>query len=256
MMKRSLKIDFRVKDCSNANYLVDEGFLPLGKIQSRNFIPDFSKLIDRLDDIYALGEIFRGMDDSQCRILIAALHYSSRLAKFNLSFGQPVYFNISAPRVDFVNCWYKGYAVSASRKKYTNEYKEKSWEYTIIALSTLRGKFEVTFHLRPESILTKEEFKKHKKKLIYEGKLRAPKKNLTILQETKWEDVINEEADADELRDIPKGDIGLDGIEKRVLKEWKRGKKKRDKYGIVDFGMPSNLPSSITFTDDHQSKDG
>jgi len=219
MFKRSLKVDFLVKDCRNQNFLVDEGFVPLGKVPSRTFVPDFSKLVDCLDDIYALGELFKDMDDSQTRILIAALYNSSRLAKFNLHFAQPVYFNVSAPKVDYVDCWYKGYAVAAYRKQYTNQYKEKYWDYHIIALSNLKGKCDVVYHLMPENIVLKEEFKKHKKKLIREGKFRAPKKNLLIFEDMEWDTITNEDADAEELHKVNEKGIrrDLDSIEEDLI---------------------------------------
>lgn len=245
MMKRSLKIDFRVKDCSNKNYLIDEGFVPLGKIPSRTFIPDFQQLVERIDDIYALGEFIKEFDDSQLRILIGALYYSSRLAKFNLHFAQPVYFNVSTPHVEFVDCYCKGYVISASRKKYPNHIGEMTWDYWIQVISTLRGEDQVVWHLMPERVLTKEEFRKRKKHLIDEGKFRAPKSNLSIFQD--WSSVIDENADAVELEDAPKGDISLEGLEERVLKEWK--KKRKGRKGRKGRKRVDSTPDKIVFTD-------
>lgn len=233
MIKRSLKIDFLVKDCSTRNYLIDEGFLPLGKVPSRNFIPDFSKLVSNLDGIYALGDIVKNMDDSQHRILLAALYYSSRLAKFNLHFAQPVYFNVSCPRVEYVDCWYKGYAVMADRKRYKDHLGKHVWDYTVIVISSLKGDYEVTFHLHPSSLLTKEQFFEHKKRLIDEGKIRAPKINLGIFHQ-KWEDLIDESRDAGKIKDstaIDKQRIKALDRDLTVLFGKKRKKKKTRRRG-------------------------
>lgn len=199
-MKRSITIEYLVNDCKNKDFLLDEGFLLLGKAPSKKFIPDFSKLVKSIDELYMLGDLIKDMDDSQIRLLIAALYHSSRLAKFNLHFAQPVYFNISSPAVDFVDCWYKGYAVSANRYKYTYK-KEKIWEYTILVISNLKRSWETTLHISPKNILNKEQFYEHKKKLLEEGKIRAPKLNLDIFRQ-KWADVSNEETDADKIESV------------------------------------------------------
>ena len=44
------------------------------------------------------------------------LHDSSKLIPHGLKFGQPVYFNFSAPFADYLNCWFRCYTLSLGPK--------------------------------------------------------------------------------------------------------------------------------------------
>lgn len=161
---------------------------------TRLFSPDLTKLRGvNTEAIGILADLTRKMDDSQIRILCYLLTNVSNLRTKGFAFGQPVYINMSYPRIENVGCYRKGRVVSIDQ--YGN--------LQLIGNINNLGEEATLITIPKENVLTRSKFNKLKEKLIEEGKgkLSAKQKREHML-EYKPVKVLSK-VEYEELQDVP-----------------------------------------------------
>lgn len=174
MKKNTLTLAFKAGDCTfykrrnpeTGSSLEEQGILDFAKAPP-DFEPDLQKLAKDPGSLAALALAIEDYDESQMRILMYALHSSHRLLKYGLRFGQAVFKNLSAPRQDYLDCWFKCYVIGLGPQIENRQYVKLTG-----SLDDIHG----TLITSPVgSYLTRQEFNKMRSKLAAEGRLRAPK---------------------------------------------------------------------------------
>ncbi len=148
-----------------------------------DFTPDIYRLVTIQETaIEQIAIIARDLRPSQLRILSYLFKYAATIQKTGYKFGQPVYMNLSAPQMMYLDCWFNGRVIGAS----------KDLKYLYIA-SSLRGKQKrkklVFLSLPVEKVLSKIDFYRVASRLVKEGltttpdnlrKNSSPRKNVPV----------------------------------------------------------------------------
>ncbi|QJT70902.1 hypothetical protein GR7B_00104 [Vibrio phage vB_VcorM_GR7B] len=161
---------FDVKKPSTGRSLKDDGYQAFATAPKAGFIPNFRKLAEADSDIFgALGSAVLGLDKSQLRILSVIINNSSMIKNHSLDFGQPVYINLSAPHIDYLDCYFKAHVIGVESAK------PDALIHICGNIDSLNGKKGIILSVPREALLTKSEFKKLAKKLKKEDRINTPK---------------------------------------------------------------------------------
>lgn len=176
-----LTVAFKAEDCKY--YTVarhgekqsksEQGVKPFARATA-DFVPDVGRLAEvGSDTLQALGKILSAFDQSQTRILMQVLSDHTHLQRYRLSFGQPVYINLSAPYEDYLDCWFRANVIGVCL--------ETDCIYLSGSLSSDSG-ISTRLLVPRSSFLTKTQFKKHRSALQQKDRLVTPisrRSNLT-----------------------------------------------------------------------------
>lgn len=147
-----------------------------------HFNPDYTQArLSRPDVIKDIGAMVRHMPDSIKHLVAYALVNSGELERasealmgFTVKLGQPIVVNLSAPRVDFVNCYFSGIALGVTQDK-----------RGLIVVSEISGKWShVIMPLNSGAILSRTMWKKHKAKLVKKKLINADNPGLKSILPT------------------------------------------------------------------------
>lgn len=132
----------------------------------KHFTPNLHTLSATLhsDALVMLSQLTRYATTQQLRVLSYALSDSTKLDRFSLQFGQPVYVNLSAPKADYIECYYRAYVLSTSGQG------------DVVLISSLtQSKSRSTIITLPiGSVLTVDEWKTKFNSLMREKRLTLP----------------------------------------------------------------------------------
>lgn len=133
-----------------------------------HFTPDSSRL-SRIESaaMLSLAAISKEADPAQLRLLAYTLKNMTFIKRLGFEFGEQVWFNLSAPKVDYLECYYTGFIVAADEH-----------EDTMYISSTLDGKSRANVMLPLDSILSLDMWAKRKKRLIRNGLIAIPRASL------------------------------------------------------------------------------
>lgn len=138
------------------------------------FMPDLSKLIqmtpDGADSLHAISEVSQTMTSSQVRLISVMLANVEVLRAHDLNFGDKVYFNVSAPRIEYIDCYVSATVVGATGAA-EDDYIILSCDF-----DKINKKNNVQLTLPRSSMLDATEYKAVRKELRKKGKISAPKK--------------------------------------------------------------------------------
>lgn len=189
---RELRVRFRAGDClyfktknpQTKTSWEEQGIKGFARA-NKYFFPDLSQLAKNPTSVHSIALSLKDMDMAQKRILMWAIYNSNKIeqetekliniARQNgkkplftrpLKFGQPVYVNLSAPYVDYVNCWFECYILAMG----TEDEEGIRYIYLTGNLDNVEGSL---ISVPIESIMTKPKFIKHRELLIDQGKLYA-----------------------------------------------------------------------------------
>lgn len=158
------------------------------------FVPNISKLTSQPSDLFhQIGKIIKGYDSSQLRIFTQVMAHSAKLADYGLAFGQPVYINLSSPRIENLQAYYRAYAVSVA------------FIDTIIVMGDLYEDMPNSTMMTVDinSLMTTSEFKEHKKELIKAGKTKLSKAEKKIYLTPNHDHHVMSEDEYNDLQNIP-----------------------------------------------------
>ena len=192
MKKRTTHLSFAVKcaDCVHFSGIKSVAFKDvcskLGIKQYANACTHFTPAISKVGRIAptaisALNKICASADSSQLRLLALALQNITEIRKLGFEFAQQVWFNLSNPVADVLECYYTGYVVGAN-------------ETHIHIASDLGSGLKVSVMLLHSSVRTETAWTKHRNRLIRAGKICLPPKEgdkrirLTAIEEKTVEE--------------------------------------------------------------------
>lgn len=123
-----------------------------------------------------VGKLTKDLNEVELNLLAKAFIDATAMTRVadikldaQIKLGQTVYVNLSAPRVDYLNCWFKASAVSLNRKKtHVNVYAKLPDGNETRAMLVLDS----------DSIMTVSQFEKHAKALRKAKLVNAPSKML------------------------------------------------------------------------------
>jgi hypothetical protein len=155
----------------------------LGKTASswgcKHFEPDYGKMKD-VDPavINQIGKLTRDWSERNIDLLIVALNRDKQMRKATeivlgekVCMGQRIMVNMSAPRADYLNCWFVALAQGVTRNKrsilvHSDLHNDKKW-------------CTATLQLDPENIMTMTQFAAHRKFLVKKKLINAPESSLS-----------------------------------------------------------------------------
>lgn len=229
-----LVVNFRAGDCvyyktkhpDLGESYQDQGIMPYARAP-KTFVPDIQKLANNPDSLFDLAKIIKNYDESQLRILIKVLHDSSKLIPHGLKFGQPVYFNLSAPLADYVNCWFRCYTVAVGPKHEGTQYI-----YFTGNLEDVHGSLLL---VPRDHVMTASSFKKHVAKLESDGKITAPeiRQHKKLIVHDKYEEDIVNFPSIDEVSEQLKNCSIRHEIEDKPTRTKRKRKSTPSSYEIV-----------------------
>lgn len=127
------------------------------------FVPDLFNLTKIDPDILsALADSFRGLSSAQQRLMAYTLKNASQVQKTGFKMFQPIYINLSAPYVDYVECYFRGRVVGICDQQ------------LIIASHLRKTPDLLSIMVDPDDIMSRSKFVKHRKYLDRNGKIRVP----------------------------------------------------------------------------------
>ncbi|QJT71077.1 hypothetical protein GR11A_00039 [Vibrio phage vB_VcorM_GR11A] len=220
---------FDVKKPSTGRSLKDDGYQAFASAPKAGFIPNFKKLAEADGDIFgALGLASAGLDKSQLRILSVIINNMAMIKNHGLDFGQEVYINLSAPLVEYLDCFYKAYVIGVDSAK------PDSHVHICSNIDTLNSKKGIIISVPRECLINAKDFKKLAKKLKKEDKLTTPKKQRKALM---WErEDLGKASEKNDITDVPTIDsVPTDWLDNRAVDNLdprakdKKGSKKSNK---------------------------
>lgn len=133
------------------------------------YYPDFSHLVDTdvLPSVYEIAKIARSFNERQLRMLSFMFKNMASIFKsptIRVKFGQPVFFNLSSPAQDYVECYYSGYVIGVSPCG--------TLVHIAGSVSDYAG---VHIQLLPDSILTRKQWVAKRSALEAQGKDEVPR---------------------------------------------------------------------------------
>jgi len=181
------------------------------------FTPKLSNLTEFSEDsLVILARIARDLSPSSLRILSHLFAKADQIQKHGYKWGQPVYFNLSAPHIDYLDCFFKGYIVGIA--------PDGDYFYLVSSLD-LEERSNLTYlTLQSSSVLTRTQFKIKRKELKKANKLKTPLENLSAKLKVNVPLIeAHEEANDEDTYDVPT----IDAVPKDWLSQYEnRGKKK------------------------------
>lgn len=191
-MKKRNHLAFAVKcaDCVHFSGIKSVAFKDvcskLGIKQYANACTHFTPAISKVgriapSAISALNKVCASADSSQLRLLALALQNITEIRKLGFEFAQQVWFNLSNPVADVLECYYTGFIVGAT-------------ETHIHVASDLGAGLKVSIMLLHSSVRVEEAWIKHRNRLIKAGKICLPKSGvgsrirLVAIEETTVEE--------------------------------------------------------------------
>lgn len=170
MKKQFLAFPMKCSDCVHFSGIKSLSFKDVcSKLGTKSyanacpsFTPDMSR-VARINNsaIAALAKVAASADLSELRLLAASLMAATEIAKHGFTYGQKVWFNLSNPYADYLECYYHGYIVGCT-------------ETHMLCASNLETGLHVSLYLPVDSILTYEAFSKKKASLIKRKRLTLP----------------------------------------------------------------------------------
>lgn len=148
---------------ANSTTLEELGILPFADAPEP-FLPAYEKLCSNIN-LLELAQLIAKFNPSQMRVLVSLLSESQRLADFGLKFGQTVYYNPSAPRLDYISNYLKAVPIGVRR--------QGGVDYIILATS-LDNIHGTAVLVERSTILARSDFKKVFRSLLAEGKIHSP----------------------------------------------------------------------------------
>lgn len=159
--------------------------IELGKTATSNnckhFVPNYSHIRNSEPELITdIGKMIRNLPERIKHLIAYAIINSTSMERVTehiigspIKLGQPLMVNMSAPRVDFLNCWFSAYAMGITKDKrgiilLSRLMNTDKWAHAIMMLNS-------------ETIMTLTEWKNHKKKLIKSKRINAPASNLNSL---------------------------------------------------------------------------
>lgn len=143
------------------------------------FTPDYSDLrLNSPTTMMQVGKMIANMPDHVKHLVAYSIVNSLELERTTeamlgeaIQFGQPLAVNLSIPKLDYLNCWFRCVVVGITQDK-----------TSLILLSELEGSWAQTIvPFTSDLIMTRSQFQKHSKKLVKDGKINAPKKSLRFV---------------------------------------------------------------------------
>jgi len=183
-----------------------------------DFTPDTYKLVTVQEDaIEQIAIIAKDLKPSQLRILAYLFKYAATVQKTGYKFGQPIFMNLSAPRISYLDCWFQGRVIGAT--------KDLKYLHVASSLRSKRYRKKLVFLTLPiASVLSKSRFTALSERLTEEGKIQTPKDLRSHLLTKKRMPVIRKKSDLDSY-EAPTIDACTSDLES--LAQGKKPKKKR-----------------------------
>lgn len=171
VLKAEDSIFFETVRPSTGKSLRDEGLQAFANAPRSGFIPDFRKLASSKNSFelfHLLGECLQNLTPSQMRILSVIFNNLPMLKNKNLSFGQAMYVNLSAPTLNYVDCYFKVFVIGCESGH------PDSNIYVCGDLDALNEDKGVLLSLTKKSLLTEDEFKVVLKDLTKKKQIKVP----------------------------------------------------------------------------------
>lgn len=193
-----------LKACDHQNYLYrpnlktqslkDQGTKPDADQPNGKLVPNMRALASSngLEALSAISSASKGLSPSALRIFSILINGSAAVKSRGFYFGQTVYFNLSAPKLDNLECYRKAEVMACESED------PESLIYLLSSMADLNDANPVYLELLPSEILTKEQFKVKKKQLTKDKKVK-----LSDVQRKKhawWEDPSRGQPISDEAK--------------------------------------------------------
>ena len=143
--------------------LEELGILPFADAPEP-FLPAYEELSSNIEMVN-LAQLVSKFSASQQRVFCAMLSESARLQDFGLVFGQPVYYNASSPRLDYISNYLKAVPIGVRRQSGTD---------FIILATSLDNIHGTAVLVERNAIHTRSEFKQVFRTLLAEGNVHSP----------------------------------------------------------------------------------
>lgn len=129
-----------------------------------SFTPESSHLT-KIDEsaLISLAELAVAADPKQLRLLSYTLRNMTLIERLGFKFGQRVFFNLSSPKLEYVECYYSGYIVAAAE-----------FDDYVYIRSSLDGNAKAAVLLPVESVYAQQEWDRRLKALIKRDLISIP----------------------------------------------------------------------------------
>lgn len=249
IIARKLKLGTKCGSCKGLTAKLpgfDAPCTKLGKSRSsascNAYQPDYLSVNDEMPQfIRDLGKLIKEIPEDLRHIAAYALVNSTELErtseiilgkKNKLKLGMPIYINLSAPYEDYLNCYFRGFAMAVTRDK-----------KGLICYSKVNDTWVSTMiMMRAGNVLTNSQFRKHTNVLVKKGKINAPKRSLAAFLPTLPLDVRAATYKAPSLHEASKKLLKSGSTQVRTFKSKdktldKKMKVTKNKYGhTVELG--------------------
>lgn len=134
--------------------------------------PNVLRMSRSLGAMEAVLEIVTKMSESDIRILTLAAMAAPTIAKnTNFSFGETVYFNLSAPYADYIDSYYSGVVVGYASR--TSDDPLSHGGYVVLA-ATLNSTTGTSLTLPVDMVMSKKKWHRVYRTLLSQGKFYTP----------------------------------------------------------------------------------
>jgi hypothetical protein len=173
MKKPHLAFPMKCSDCVHFKGIKSPSFKEvcskLGVKAYANACPSFTPDTVRVANINnnaiaAIAKVASKADLSQLRLLASTLLNAAEVKKFGFDFGQKVWFNLSNPYADYLECYFHGYVIGCT-------------DTHIHVASNLELGLSVSIYLETSALFDESLWQRKKKALIKRGHLVLPAKN-------------------------------------------------------------------------------
>lgn len=130
----------------------------------RLFTPDLSQLTTLpAESIYQIAYLTKDLPIRALRLLSYTFKNAEQIRRHGINFGQPLYFNLSSPQIDYLDCYFKGYVLGIS----------SDGDFVYLT-SSLNGTRAISITLPLVRVLTKSDFGRKKLALEKIGHTHVP----------------------------------------------------------------------------------
>jgi hypothetical protein len=134
--------------------------------------PNVARMARTLGALEAVTDLIAGMDESDMRLFLYSAMNASKISKnTKFSYGEKVYFNLSAPYVEFIDSYYSGVVIAFIQGD------ENSEDGYLQIAGSLTGGTGSSIILPVSSLLTEKAWVKLYKKLLAENRFFTPTSN-------------------------------------------------------------------------------
>lgn len=134
--------------------------------------PNVARMARSLGSLEAVMDVISGMSESDMRLFLYSAMNASKISKnTKFSYGDKVYFNLSAPYVEFIDSYYSGVIVA-----YINGDENSESGYLQIA-GSLSGGAGSSIVLPVDSVLSEKAWNKLYKRLLNANRFHTPTNN-------------------------------------------------------------------------------